>query len=76
MTPFLQQGHTYSNQATPPNSAIPYELREPITFKLPQLVTKEDKAGSRAAGGRGNGVAAAATAEWRALRQLGAWYLE
>ena len=24
MTYFLQQGHTYSNEATPPNSVTPY----------------------------------------------------
>ena len=26
VTHFLQQGHTYSNKATPPNSATPYEI--------------------------------------------------
>ena len=26
VTHFLQQGHTYSNKATPPNSVIPYEI--------------------------------------------------
>jgi hypothetical protein len=32
MAHFLQQGHTYSNKATPPNSATPW----PSIFKPPQ----------------------------------------
>ena len=34
VTQFLQQGHTYSNQATPPNSANPYEFMGPIKSEL------------------------------------------
>ena len=33
VTHFLQQGHTYSNEAMPTNNATPYELMGPITFK-------------------------------------------
>jgi hypothetical protein len=33
----LQQDHTYSNKATPPNSATPW----PSTFKLPQKALRK-----------------------------------
>jgi hypothetical protein len=42
MTHFFQQGHTFSNKATPPDSAIPYgtsihmSLWRPCLFKPPQ----------------------------------------
>jgi hypothetical protein len=34
MTYFLQQDHTYSNKATPPNSAIPYVPFGPIYIQI------------------------------------------
>lgn len=44
---FLQQGHNYCNNATPPNSGHPYEFMGLIIFKLPQYLTNqvEDKTG-------------------------------
>ena len=50
MTHFLQQGHTYSNKATPPNSASPYgpntqtyESMGPFLFKSPQPIRQDAK---------------------------------
>lgn len=37
MAHFLQQNRTYSNKATLPNSATPYEPVEDIFFQPPQL---------------------------------------
>lgn len=37
MTHFLQRGHAYFNEATPPERASPYELWRSNTFKLPQV---------------------------------------
>jgi hypothetical protein len=43
MTHFLQQGHTYSNKATPPNSVTSYgpsiQTREPMGAKTFQTAT-------------------------------------
>lgn len=48
VTFFLQQDHTYSNNATPPITAAPHEFTGPFSFKLPEesemLISRHEKA--------------------------------